>query len=60
MKFVCLHVWLGEVCTDDTNDTTNATITTTIHDEESMIEKGFLVDQPNEPIKNWKSSNFFN
>ena len=24
MKFLCLNLWLGEVCTDDTDDITDA------------------------------------
>ena len=43
MKFVCLNVWLGEVCTDNAN---NANIN---DDGQCMIIQGALVDKPNEP-----------
>ena len=39
MKFLCLTMCQGEVCTDDAND-----------DGQSMIVQGSLVDKPNEPI----------
>ena len=44
MKFLCLTLCQGEVCTYDTNDTNadNA-------NGQSMIVKGSLVDKPNEP-----------
>ena len=40
VKFLCLALWLGEVCTDDAdaNDTVN-------DDEQSMIVEGSLVDK---------------
>ena len=37
MKFLCLTLCQGEVCTDDTND-----------NGQSMIVYGSLVDKPNE------------
>ena len=40
MKFLCLTLWQGEVCTDDDDDDANA--------GQSMIDKA-LVDKPNEP-----------
>ena len=44
MKFLCLNLWLGEVCTDDANnDDAND------DDGQSMIVLGSLVDKPNEP-----------
>ena len=36
MKFLCLNLWLGQVCTDDTNDGGH-----------SMIIQGSLVDKQN-------------
>ena len=42
MKFLCLTMCQGEVCTDDANaDDAN--------DGQSMIVQGSLVDKPNEP-----------
>ena len=45
MKFLCLTMGQGEVCTDnaDTNNTDDA------NDGQSMIVQGSLVDKPNEP-----------
>ena len=45
MKFVCLNLWLQEVCRDDTNNA-NANDD---DDAQSMIVEGFLVDKPNVP-----------
>ena len=42
MKFVCLSLWLGEVCTYDAKDN-DAQVT-----KHGCI-KGFLVDKPKEP-----------
>ena len=46
MKFLCLTLWQGEVCTDDddANDDANAN-----NDGKSMIVLGSLVDKPNKP-----------
>ena len=46
MKFVCLTMWLGEVCTDDANANTNA------NDDNAqfMIVLCSFVEKPNEPI----------
>ena len=41
MKFLCLTLCQGEVCTDD-NDNANIDI-------QSMVVEGSLVDKPNEP-----------
>ena len=43
MKFLCLSLWLGEVCTDDANDED-----ANDHNRQSMTVKGSLVDNPNE------------
>ena len=43
VKFLCLTLWQGEVCTDDDADDANA------NDGQSMIVQDPLVDQPNEP-----------
>ena len=48
MKFLCLTLWQGEICTDDAN-AANAN-----DNGQSMIVLGFLVDKPNEP-KNSKN-----
>ena len=47
MKFICLTLWLGEVCTDANADDAN-----TDNDAQSMIVQGSLVDKPNEPKSN--------
>ena len=47
MKFLCLNMWLEEVCRDNTNDNDDDAKTT--HDRQSMILYGSLVDKPNEP-----------
>ena len=39
----------GEVCTDDANTNSNADDANTNNDRQSMLEKGSLVDKPNEP-----------
>ena len=45
MKFLCLTLCQGEVCTDHANDdNANANV-----DRQSMIVQGSLVDKPNEP-----------
>ena len=43
MKILCLTLSQGEVCTDDANANDN--------NAQNMIEKGSLVDKPNDPIK---------
>ena len=43
VKFLCLTLWQGEVCTDDDDDT-NAN-----NDRQNMIVYDSLVDKPNEP-----------
>ena len=50
IKFVCLTLCQGEVCTDDTNadDDANAN-----NDRQSMIVSGSLADKPNEPKIIW-------
>ena len=48
MKFLCLTLCQGEVCTDDDN---NANDANTNDDGQSMIVQGSLVDKPNEPKK---------
>ena len=45
VKFLCLNLWLGEVCTDDAN----ANNVDANNDAQSMIVQGSLVDKPNEP-----------
>ena len=45
MKFLCLSLCQGKVCTDDANDD-NANAN---DDGQSMIVEGSLVDKPNEP-----------
>ena len=52
MKFVCLTLCQGEVCTDDDANDDDAN-----DDGQSMIVKGSLVDKPNEP-KNEVAWNF--
>ena len=42
MKFVCLNLWLGEVCTDDNADDDD--------DAQSMIVSGSLADKQNEKL----------
>ena len=42
MKFLCLTLFLGEVCTDVNADTKTP-------NEQSMIVQGSLVDKPNVP-----------
>ena len=49
MKFVCLNLWLGEVCTDGHADADANADTNDDHARQSMIGKGSLVDKPNEP-----------
>ena len=44
MKFLCLTLWLGGVCTDDTNNGANDD-----NNGQSMIVEGSLVNKPNEP-----------
>ena len=44
MKFLCLTLWQGEVCTDNNTNDNDAN-----DDGQSMIEKGSLVDKPIEP-----------
>ena len=48
MKFLCLTLWQGEVCTDDAND----------YDGQNMIVQGPLVDKLNEP-KSWSFLTFY-
>ena len=48
MKFVCLKLWLEEVCTDDANDADSNDDANT-KDAQSMIVLVSLVDKPNEP-----------
>ena len=50
MKFLCLTLCQGEVCTDDDDDA-NANA----NDGQSMIANGSLVDKPNE-LKTKKKS----
>ena len=54
MKFLCLSLWQGEVCTDDDANyanNTNADDANANDDGQSMIVQGSLVDNPNEPKK---------
>ena len=44
IKFLCLTMCQGEVCTDDDANDANAN-----DDGQSMIVSGSLVDKPNEP-----------
>ena len=46
VKFLCLTLCQGEVCTDDDDDA---------NDGQSMVVEGSLVDKPNEP----KNNSFF-
>ena len=45
MRFLCLTLWQGEVCTDDDDDDADDTN----DNGQSMIVQGPLVDKPNEP-----------
>ena len=45
MKFLCLILWLGWVCTDDVNTDDAADA----EGAQSMIVYGSLVDKPKEP-----------
>ena len=49
MKFLCLNLCQGEVCTDNANDDTNDDDANANDDGQSMIVKCSLVDKPNEP-----------
>ena len=53
MKFLCLTLCQGKVCTDDddTNDTNNDDANAS-DDGQSMIVQGSLVDKKNEPKTN--------
>ena len=45
MRFLCLTLCQGEVCTDDNDANADAN-----DDRQSIIVLGSLVDKPNEPI----------
>ena len=47
MKFLCLNLCQGELCTDD--DTNANTDANDDDDRQFMIVQGSLVDKPNEP-----------
>ena len=54
MKFLCLTLGQGEVCTDDTNANaddanTNTNDANANDNRQSMIVQGSLVGKPNEP-----------
>ena len=52
MKFLCLTMCQGEMCTDDAN---NANADANVNNGQSMIVQGSLVDKPNEPKSTKKS-----